>query len=323
MTEFLRRFHSVMRYELLWHIRKKKVLAILILVFVFATLSVFLPPILDLIYDRPIDANPNSLINAGIPLGELGFVLLAIVLAMNSISGEFESGTITPLLTKPVSRTMIFFGKTASAFLILLITYLLLIVYLAIGNFIVYGPQNNFHLTPLLLIGGLISTFVYIGIVLAFGASTKSSILAVFGVLGVVLILNIGVGIFASLSGGEWIQTYFPGDGRTGFIEIGDSNQSTPGPTVQTGTNGISDNLILLIQYPNANVNFRQSGFGGPGRFGANESNSTQPNPDNPDEILSETLTYITIRSLIVAFSYIIISFLISLVFLVKAQIKE
>ena len=50
-------------------------------------------------------------------------LLFVLATAMNSISSEFESGTIVPLLTKPVSRTMVFLGKLFAAFVIIIITY--------------------------------------------------------------------------------------------------------------------------------------------------------------------------------------------------------
>ena len=79
----------------------------------------------------------------------LAVFLFAVVTVMNNISGEFESGTIVPLLTKPVSRTMVFLGKLFATFITLLSVYAILFIYMAVGGTIVYGSQNNLHLLPL------------------------------------------------------------------------------------------------------------------------------------------------------------------------------
>jgi ABC-type transport system involved in multi-copper enzyme maturation permease subunit len=85
--------------------------------------------------------------------GSITFVLFAIVTGMNSISGEFEKGTIVTLLTKPVSRTMVFLGKLFAMFIVVLITYLTLYAYSIIGGVLVYGPHSHLEFVPLYFIG--------------------------------------------------------------------------------------------------------------------------------------------------------------------------
>lgn len=294
------RFLAMVRYEMLWHIRKKKVLGLLILVFSLATMSLVLPMVLGNIYNQPVKADPDHVINAGAFLGELGFFLLAIVTAMNSISGEFESGTIAPLLTKPVSRTIVFLGKLFAIFLILLLTYSSLFLYLVAGGSIVYGPQNNLQLMPLILLGSLISTFVWVSIVLAIGSLSKSSLTAALGAFGAWLGLALGVGIFARFSGEIWILNYIPGGGATGFMKIGQGTPSS-GPTVQTGTGSIGDNLVKLILNPIAEINFISA----------------------RTPLYTESLSFILMRSLIVAAVYILVFSFIAWFALKKAQITE
>jgi ABC-type transport system involved in multi-copper enzyme maturation permease subunit len=117
-------------------------------------------------------------------VGGFGFFLFALAIAMNSISSEFESGTIVPLLTKPVSRTMVFLGKLFSSFIIILISYVILFTYTTVGSIFVYGPQNHLEFIPLLMLGNLISTFVWISILLAMGSLTKNTILTALIGLG-------------------------------------------------------------------------------------------------------------------------------------------
>jgi ABC-type transport system involved in multi-copper enzyme maturation permease subunit len=305
----LHRFFAVVKYELLWHIRKKKVLGLLILVFSLAILSLVLPPVLSNVFDRSLDPDPDHVINQGVILGELGFFLLAIVTAMNSISGEFESGTITPLLTKPLSRTIVFFGKLFSIFLILLATYASLFLFLGIGGTLIFGPQNNLNLLPVTLVGSLVSTFVWVSIVLAIGSVSKSSLTAALGAFGIWLGLSLGIGIFSVFSGETWILTYIPGAGATGSVSLGEGSPPMSGPSIQTGTGSISANLVKLILNPETVVNFI--------KFDLSGSTPTIL------EVYSETLSFVVLRSLIVATIYICVFLFIAWFALKKAEVAE
>jgi ABC-type transport system involved in multi-copper enzyme maturation permease subunit len=305
----LYRFYAVVKYELLWHIRKKKVLGILVLVFSLAILSLVLPVVLSSVFDRPLNSDPNHVINQGIFLGELGFFLLAIVTAMNSVSGEFESGTIIPLLTKPISRTTVFLGKLFSIFVILLATYVSLFFFLGIGGVIVYGPQNNLHLLPITIIGSLFSTFVWVSIVLAIGSVSKSSLIAALGAFGVWLGLGLGVGISSVFSGETWILNYIPGSGARGYISLGEGSLPTSGPLIQTGTGSISENLVKLILNPETIVNFVNYDLSG-----------GTPTILN---VYSETLSFVALRSLIVATIYICVFFFIAWFALRKSEVYD
>lgn len=129
-------FLALLRYELLWNLRKKKILGLLAVVFILITLSLALPPILG-----PVDPDPYYVVrNAGAPPGPsagLFFFFFALVVVMNSISTEFESGSIIPLLSKPVSRTSVFIAKLLAATLTIVGAYIVLDVYSTIGGIIV------------------------------------------------------------------------------------------------------------------------------------------------------------------------------------------
>jgi len=142
-SKFTRRFLAIVKYELLWNIRKKKFLGMIVVAFALATIALVVPVILSNVRGESIPQNPDQAITTGLGIGGFGFFLFAVVVAMNSISGEFESGTIVPLLTKPVSRTMIFLGKMLASFLILLVTYAILLCYLSGGSIIIYGPTKQ------------------------------------------------------------------------------------------------------------------------------------------------------------------------------------
>jgi len=296
------RFWAVVRYELLWNIRKKKFLGMVVVAFVFATLGLTLPVILSNIVGRSLSQNPDYVVDSG--PGAFGFFLFALVTVMNSISGEFESGTIVPLLTKPVSRTMVFLGKLFAAFITLLSVYAVLFVYTAIGGTIVYGPQNNLHLVPLSLLGSIISTFVWVAIVLAIGSLSKNSLITALGAFGIFMALLISAPIVSVFSDQAWILSYVPGNGATGNIK-------DLGKSVSTGTDNIAANLINYVLHPSSEVTFFK--IGGV-RLGE---------PPSMIELYVEPISLVLLRAVTVAVIYILAFLFISWYALKQAQVVE
>jgi ABC-type transport system involved in multi-copper enzyme maturation permease subunit len=263
----------------------------------------------DIIGESP-SQNPDYAVGASI--AGFGLFLFALVTVMNSISGEFESGTIVPLLTKPVSRTMVFLGKLFAAFITLLLVYAVLFVYTTIGATIVYGPQSNLHLVPLTLLGDVLSTFVWIAIVLAIGSLSKSSLIAALGAFGIFIALFISAPIVSAFSDQAWVLTYVPGSGASGYIVgLGAATQFTPGMSVSTGTDNVAPNLINYILHPTSNVTFFKI-------IGL-------PIGENPQmiELYSEPLSIVLLRSVIVAVAYIFVFLLISWYAFRRAQVLE
>ncbi len=300
-------FLAMVRYELLWNLRKKKFLGMIVVAFVLATLSLFIPVILSNVMNTPLEPQPNYIIETGSGIGGFGFLLFAIVTAMNSISGEFESGSIVPLLTKPISRTMVFLGKMFAAFLTLLATYVVLTVYMAVGGTIIYGAQNNLHLLPLSLLGSLLSTFVWITIVLALGSLSKSSLIAALGTFGGWMGANIVTGLVSVVTEQAWILSYVVGSGATGFArDIGGSIiPGFTGKAISTGTDQIAANLVNYALYPSAEVQFYKSLFGG-----------GQP-------LYTEAVGFILLRSILVALVYVFVFSFIAWFAFKRAEIKE
>ena len=85
-SKFTRRFSAIVRYELLWNIRKKKFLGIIIVAFALATIALVVPVILSNVRNNPIAQNPDQAVTTGVGIGGIGFFLFAVVIAMNSIS---------------------------------------------------------------------------------------------------------------------------------------------------------------------------------------------------------------------------------------------
>jgi ABC-type transport system involved in multi-copper enzyme maturation permease subunit len=300
------RFWAIVRYELLWNIRKKKFIGVIIIAFAFATLSWALPVVLSATTDQTITANPDYAITFTIPV--FGIFLFALIIAMNSISSEFESGTIVPLLTKPVSRTMVFLGKLLATFVIILVTYSILFAYTIVAGIFVYGPQNNLHLVPLGLLGNILSTFIWIAIILAAGALSKSTIVSALIALGVFIGLLLAVPIVSVFAGPSPALNYVPSSGASGTMI------TTQGPiSIGTGTDNIGVNLINYALYPTANVDFNRTSI----QIQGGQPNITQT------FAYSEPISIITLRSVATATTYLIVFLIIAWVAFKRAQVLE
>jgi ABC-type transport system involved in multi-copper enzyme maturation permease subunit len=300
------RFWAVVRYEMLWNIRKKKFIGTVIVAFIFATLGWVLPVVISASTNQTINANPDYAVTFTIPA--FGMFLFALITAMNSISSEFESGTVVPLLTKPVSRTMVFLGKVLAAFIIILVTYTILFAYTIIGGIFVYGPQNSIHLVPLGLLGNIISTFIWAAIILAAGALSKSTIVSALIALGVFMGLLLAVPIVSVFAGPSPALNYVPSSGASGTMI------TTQGPiTVGAGTDNIGANLINYALYSSANVDFNKTSI---------QIQDGQPNITQTFAY-SEPISLVTSRSVATAVAYTIVFLFIAWIAFKRAQILE
>jgi len=317
-TSWTAKFLAVVRYEILWNIRKKKFLGMLIVAFAFATLSLAAGHIAQAFGGPSVEPTPDFVIRSSVGLGSFGFFLFAIVTVMNTISAEFESGTIVPLLAKPLSRTTVFFGKLFASFLTLLATYCFVMIYITIGGFVVYGPQNNLHLVPLSLLGALFSTLIWISIVILLGTLFRSSLIAALGALGIFLGTTIVGSILGALVGQGWILTYIPGTGNSGYADggllpIGPGGLSIPtGTGVSTGTDSIGPNLINYILHPSWEVTYYKLTIGGATSGG-----------QMWEKLYSEPLSNVIWTSIAVAILYFIVFIGISWYVFRRAQVTE
>jgi len=310
---WLSRFWAVVRYEMIWNIRKKKFIGILIIAFVIATLSWAVPVIFSSTTGQPISSNPDYAITFGAG-GSFMFFLFALATVMNSISSEFESGTIVPLLTKPVSRTMVFLGKLFAAFIVILATYTILFAYIIIGGIAVYGPQNNLQLVPLSLLGNVVSTFIWIAILLAMGALSKSTIVTALIALGLFLALFLALPTVSVFTGPSPALNYVPGSGASGTMNI-TQGSNVMSMSINAGTDYIGVNLVNTVLYSSANVSFTKLNF----QFGQNGQVVQLP----PTPLYTEPMSLVALRSLGVAFVYIFVFLLIAWYALKRAQVLE
>ncbi|MCP8320655.1 MAG: ABC transporter permease [archaeon] len=241
----LSKFRALLKYELLWNLRKRKFQAILLIVVIVQMITFVVPVILSSIAGQAIQQNPYKALSS--PSGFFVF-LFAIAIGMNSIPEEFEHGRAHILFSKPVSRSLIFLAKVVAALIILTIAYIILYL-IGLGlSYAIYGPQEYMIFSPFLILGILLSTILYLSIVFFFGAVSKSSIIAALGSFGILIGLGITVGILGAFAGQAWIADYIPSQGQSGMIV--DNKIS-----IQTGTDALGAILSQFAINPNANVN--------------------------------------------------------------------
>jgi len=309
-TTWLTGFLAILYYEFLWNLRKKKIVGLFILVFAIVTLELALPPLLDYYNGVPLTPNSNVVFDFFNGLSGIFLFLIAVATTMNTISGEFETGSITPLLTKPVSKNTVFLGKIVASFLTLLGIYAFLTVYVTVGGILIEGSQNNLQLIPLGLVGLILATMVWGSLVILLGTLSKSSLVAALGSFGVWIGVTIAGGVLGSIFGQTTILFYAPGSGATGSTGVcGPGGRLEAGGTFATGT----DNLgYLLMQWAlNGSNTLNFCGF----RFrgGATETFLAS----------SDTIANVALRDLGVTLAYLAVFLFLSWYAFRRSQIIE
>jgi len=161
------------------------------------------------------------------------------------------------------------------------------------------------------MLGTILSTFVWIAIVLATGTISKSSLIAALGTFGIFIALTISSPIISIFTDQAWILNYVPGSGMTGYInETNPQTPFTPGIAVATGTDNIAANLINYVLYPSSNVTLL--------KIGAPRGQSQQI-----VGTYTEPLSIVLARSILVALAYIAAFFSVSWHAFKRAQILE
>jgi ABC-type transport system involved in multi-copper enzyme maturation permease subunit len=300
------RFWAIVRYEMLWNIRKKKFVGIIIAVFVIATLVIILPVAISSSEGVKITANPDY----AITFGGSGFVflLLAIATAVNTFSSEFESGSIVPLVTKPVSRTMIFLGKLFGALIILLVSYVILYSYITGASAIIYGPQSHLQYMPIIVVGSLMSTFMWVAMLFAVGTISKNTITTVIAVIILFLAFFFAAPIIGEFSGPSPALSYFPGTGASGNI-LGTNT------TVSSGTDNIGLNIVNYALYPSANVSYFRMNL-----TAVRVGESSIP---TAGLVYTESTSFVALRAVSVATVYIAALLVVAWVAFKRSQILE
>ena len=301
------RFWAIVRYEMLWNIRKKKFVFILALVFIIATLVLVVPVAVSSYNGIKIPANKDY----AITFGASGFVFLlfAIGTSVNSISSEFESGTIVPLVTKPVSRTMIFLGKLFGSFIILIVSYIVLYAYITVASIIVYGPQNNLQYMPVIVVGSLMSTLIWVSLLFAVGSISKNTIITVIVAIILFLALFFTGPLISLYSQPSPALDYVPGTGANGMLLVGN------GTSVSGGTDNIGANIVNYALYPSANVTYY--------KYNLTAITAGESSLPIIGVLYTESTGLVALRSIVVAAVYTAVFFTVAWIALKRSQILE
>ncbi len=308
-TTWLTGFLAILYYEFLWNLRKKKIVGLFILVFAIVTLELALLPLLDYYNGVPLTPNSNVVFDFFNRLSGIFLFLIAVATTMNTISGEFETGSITPLLTKPVSKNTVFLGKIVASFLTLLGIYAFLTVYVTVGGILIEGSQNNLQLIPLGLVGLILATMVWGSLVILLGALSKSSLVAALGSFGVWIGVTIAGGVLGSVFGQTTILFYAPGSGATGSTGGCGPGRLEAGGTFATGTDNLGYMLMQWALNGSTTLNFCGFRF----RGGATETFLAS----------SDTIANVALRDLGVTLAYLAVFLFLSWYAFRRAQIIE
>ena len=308
-TTWLTGFLAILYYEFLWNLRKKKIVGLFILVFAIVTLELALLPLLDYYNGVPLTPNSNVVFDFFNRLSGIFLFLIAVATTMNTISGEFETGSITPLLTKPVSKNTVFLGKIVASFLTLLGIYAFLTVYVTVGGILIEGSQNNLQLIPLGLVGLILATMVWGSLVILLGTLSKNSLVAALGSFGVWIGVTIAGGVLGSVFGQTTILFYAPGSGATGSTGGCGQGRVEAGGTFATGTDNLGYMIMQWILNGGTTLNFCGFRF----RAGATETFLAS----------SDTIANVALRDLGVTLAYLAVFLFLSWYAFRRAQIIE
>ena len=269
-----------------------------------------LPPLLGYINGVPLTPNPNTVSDFFGGLQGIFLFLIAVAATMNTVSGEFETGSITPLLTKPVSKNTVFVGKMVASVLTLLGIYAFLTVYVIVSALVIEGPQNNLQLAPLGLVGLTIATMVWASIVILIGTVSKSSLVAALASFGIYIGLTIAGAILGAVYGQTAILFYAPGSGATG--STGSCGVEGVATTFPTGTDNLGYLLMQLALIPNTVLNYCGVRLRGGGMQGAELFTSS-----------TSTIADAALRALGVSAAYIAVLLVVSWYAFRRSQIIE
>ena len=303
-------FLAILYYEFLWNIRKKKIIAIFIIIFAIATVELAFTPIADYVNNQTLQPNSTFVFDGIESLTGIFLFLVGVATTMNTISGEFESGTIVPLLTKPVSKTLVFVGKIVGTVVTLLAAYTFLVAYVTLGGSLIFGPQDNLNLVPLGILGLATGSLVWACIALTLGTLSKNSVLAALGSFGFYIGLLIGGTLIAAQLGASTLLFYAPGMGAAGTTGqcAGITQEGTR--SFSTGTDALASMLMRWVLNPNQVLNFCGFRF----RTGGQPTGTI---------LASDTFANVAFRDLWVSLVYVAALLLLSLFAFRRSQIAE
>lgn len=193
----MRRMWSISCYEMKWDFKKKKVLFAVSFVAVAAILAgIFF----KYVFNSEIVSEPGYLWDNIILFITNGFVsgifpmIIAGAVSVDSIAWEFDRNTIQPLLSQPVTRSEVYFGKFFEKFLLLTAISILLVVLSVVISEFVAGSQGHLLWVVPVAFGFLLELMLFVALAFLLGALVRQSgfmMIMVAGVYFVALISDL------------------------------------------------------------------------------------------------------------------------------------
>ncbi len=235
---------TVARYDLLKHLRSKRLLGLLVLEAVILGLMFGLPILLD----QPTAKDPADYMSGYIGWVEILVVLGATMFAGDAIVSEFQNRTGYLLFPNPVKRSTIFVGKYIST---LGIVFLMLITYYGVAAVLTLGMTGG---STVLCVYSMLFALCYgaaaaaLGFLIStvFKGSTGSLVLTFFTLL---MIIPMIAGILPLGEIKPWFLLTFCGGVITTIM-------STPYPqdVLQTIPIGGGENFTYWSYFPNVGL---------------------------------------------------------------------
>ena len=245
--------YLTIKFEMLKHIKRKRILITLILAILIPLIFFIVPPLLG--QDYADTAN-------GFAASNLGFVNLLIILSGaiftgDSISGEFENKTGLFLFSTPQRKSSIFTGKYIAS---LIATWLIVSLYylITIMEIVsIYGTSGiSVEIAQSFLLALLYSTSV-VSIVFLFSSIMKKTITStLIGFFLLMMILPIITAVFTVAEVDPWFIVTHDADLITNVIGTGNGGGFGPGqgfnftifkPDLWSGISVMSAYTVILF----------------------------------------------------------------------------
>jgi ABC-type transport system involved in multi-copper enzyme maturation permease subunit len=190
----------IARYELTWDLRKKRTFVVVGL-FLFAALVFgYLEPAIAGKKITEGQTEPGVSFGGGLWwvavvyfafnlfMSGLFALLIGGFVSADSLASEFESNTIIPLLSQPVRRVEVYFGKFLAKLLLLLAVSLLFTLLELAGSEAAVGAQTHLDMFPLLVFAEFGAFTEFTALTFFFGSFSRSGAM-VLGILVAVFIV--------------------------------------------------------------------------------------------------------------------------------------
>jgi ABC-type transport system involved in multi-copper enzyme maturation permease subunit len=213
---------AITRYELTWDLRKKRTYIVVGLFLFAAFVFGFLWPV---IWGKSVT---TAQLQVGVSFGSDLWWVAAVWIAFNyiasglfplfiggfmsadSLASEFDSGTAIPLLSQPIRRVEVYFGKfLAKVFLLLAVSILFTLLVLA-GSEASVGAQTHLEMFPLLVFAELGAFLEFAALTFLIGSLSRSGAMVLGVLIAVFFMLIVTTGVLEFHSGFQESMLFLP-----------------------------------------------------------------------------------------------------------------